>query len=97
MRLTGMHTVHILMHVREVLNMRATLNIPDDLIAEVQQISGQKSKTKAIITVMKEYVRRQKMQALLDLRGKVKVDYDWVQEETLELKAAEERERHHVK
>lgn len=75
--------------------MRATLNIPDELIAEVQQMSGQKSKTQAIIMVMEEYVRRQKMQALLDLRGKVRIDYDWEREEELELKAAEERERYH--
>lgn len=75
--------------------MRATLNIPDELIAEVQQISGQKSKTKAIITVMEDYVRRQKMQTLLDLRGKVQIEYDWEKEEALELKAAEERERYH--
>ena len=75
--------------------MRATLNIPDGLIAEVQQLSGQKSKTKAIVTVMEDYVRRRKMQALLDLRGKVQIEYDWEQEENLELKAAEEREHHH--
>ena len=75
--------------------MRATLNIPDDLITEVQQISGQKSKTKAIITVMEDYVRRQRMQALLGLRGKVHIEYDWEQEENFELKAAEERERYH--
>lgn len=75
--------------------MRATLNIPDELIAEVQQMSGQKSKTQAIIMAMEEYVRRQKMQALLDLRGKVRIDYDWEREEELELKAAEERERYH--
>ena len=49
--------------------MRATLNIPDDLMAEVQRVSGQKSKTQAIVTVMEDYVRRQKMQALLALRG----------------------------
>jgi Arc/MetJ family transcription regulator len=79
----------------EVRYMRATLNIPDDLIAEVQQLSGQKSKTKAIVTVMEDYVRRQRMQALLDLRGKVQIEYDWEQEEDLELKAAEERERYH--
>jgi hypothetical protein len=75
--------------------MRATLNIPDNLITEVQQLSGQKSKTKAIITVMEDYVRRQKMQALLDLRGKVQIEYDWELEEGLELKAADERERYH--
>jgi len=75
--------------------MRATLNIPDLLIDEVQQLSGQKSKTNAIVIAMEEYVRRRKMQALLDLRGKVTVEYDWEQEEALELKAAEERERYH--
>ncbi len=75
--------------------MRATLNIPDDLMAEVQRVSGQKSKTKAIVTVMEDYVRRQKMQALLALRGKVHIEYDWEREEERELKAAEERERYH--
>jgi Arc/MetJ family transcription regulator len=79
----------------EVFHMRATLNIPDELIFEVQQISGIKSKTQAIVTVMEDYVRRQRMQALLDLRGKVQIDFDWEQEEKLELKAAEEREQYH--
>jgi len=76
--------------------MRATLNIPDDLMEEVQKLSGNKSKTGAIVTVMEEYVRRQKMQALLDLRGKISIDYDWEREEELELKAAEERECYHA-
>lgn len=76
--------------------MRATLNIPDDLISEVQRLSGQKSKTKAIVTVMEDYVRRQKMQALLELRGKIKIEYDWERAEELELKAAEKRERYHA-
>jgi hypothetical protein len=76
--------------------MRATLNIPDDLMEEVQKLSGNKSKTGAIVTVMEEYIRRQRMQALLDLRGKVSIDYDWEREEELELKAAEERERYHA-
>ena len=76
--------------------MRATLNIPDDLMEEVQKLSGQKSKTGAIVTVMEEFVRRQKMQALFDLQGKVNIDYDWEREEDLELKAAEERERYHA-
>ena len=81
-------------HIREVLYMRATLNIPDKLIEEVQRLSGQKSKTGAIVTVMKEYVRRKKMEDLLALRGRVRIDYDWKREEAAELKAAEERERY---
>jgi hypothetical protein len=78
----------------EVPDMRATLNIPDKLIEEVQRLSGQKSKTGAIVTVMEEYVRRKKMEDLLALRGKVRIDYDWQREEDAELKAAEERERY---
>jgi putative antitoxin of VapBC-like toxin-antitoxin system len=74
--------------------MRATLNIPDELIAEVQRLSGQKSKTGAIVTVMEEYVRRHRMEDLLALRGKVRIDYDWQREEERELLAAEERERY---
>lgn len=72
--------------------MRATLNIPDELIKEVQRLSGQKTKTGAIVTVMEEFVRRKKMADLLALRGKISIDYDWEQEEAAELKAAEERE-----
>lgn len=72
--------------------MRATLNIPDELIDEVQRLSGQKTKTGAIVTVMEEYVQRRKMADLLALRGKISIDYDWEQEEKAELKAAEERE-----
>jgi len=72
--------------------MRATLNIPDELIDEVQRLSGQKTKTQAIVTVMEDYVRRKKMEDLLALRGKISIDYDWEKEEAAELKAAEERE-----
>lgn len=67
--------------------MRATINMPDHLMAEVQQLSGQKSKTNAIITAMEDYVHRQRIQPLLDLRGKIHVEYDWEQEENRELKA----------
>jgi len=71
--------------------MRATLNIPDNLIAEVQKLSGEKSKTKAIVTAMEEFVRDKKMRKLLALRGKIQIDYDWEKEEELEMKAQEER------
>jgi len=76
--------------------MRATLSIPDELVNKVQQMSGQKTKTGAIIHVMEEYVRRKKVDALLALRGRVTVEYDWQVEEEKELKAAEEREAFHA-
>ena len=73
--------------------MRATLNIPDDLISEVQKATGEKSKTKAITTAMKEFVRQKKIKQLIALRGKVQIDYDWEKEEELEIKAQQEREK----
>ena len=74
--------------------MRATLCIPDELVSEVQRISGKKTKTQAIVTVMEEYVRRKKMEELLALRGAITIDYDWEKAEESELKAAEEREQY---
>jgi metal-responsive CopG/Arc/MetJ family transcriptional regulator len=77
----------------EVLNMRATLNIPDDLLEEVQKISGQKSKTKAITTAMQEFIKQRKIKELIALKGKVRIDYDWEKEEELEMKAQKKREK----
>ena len=74
--------------------MRATLNIPDDLISEVQKISKEKSKTKAIVRAMEAYVTEKKMAQLRALRGKIPLDYDWQREEAAELQAQEEREKY---
>ena len=73
--------------------MRATLNISDDLISEVQKATGEKSKTKAITIAMKEFIRQKKIKQLLALRGMIKIDYDWEKEEALEMKAQREREK----
>ena len=73
--------------------MRATLNIPDNLLAEVQKISGEKSKTKAIITAMEQFIRQKKIKELIALKGKVQIDYNWEKEEELEIKAQKEREK----
>lgn len=73
--------------------MRATLNIPDELISEIQKISGEKSKTKAIIIAMKEFLRQKKMKELIALRGKIEINYDWQKEEAIELKGQKKREK----
>ena len=66
--------------------MRATLNIPDDLMREVQQLSGEKSKTSAIVTAMEAFVRQKKTEDLLALKGKIQIDYDWEAAEEKELR-----------
>ena len=73
--------------------MRATLNIPDDLLSEVQKATGEKSKTRAIIIAMKDFIRQKKIKELIALRGGIKIDYDWQKEEELEMKAQKKRER----
>lgn len=77
--------------------MRATLNIPDELVKSVQKTTGEKSKTKAIIKAMEEFLHKKSRERLLALRGKVNVEYDWQKEERHELKAQRERERYHEK
>ncbi len=73
--------------------MRATLNIPDDLIKTVQKLSGEKSKTGAITVAMQEYIRQKKSRDLLALRGKVSLVFDWEAEEERELKGQRKREK----
>jgi len=73
--------------------MRATLNIPDDLLSEVQKITGEKSKTKAITIAMKEFVRQQKIRELLALRGKIEIEDATDELEKLELQEMEEDDK----
>jgi len=40
--------------------MRAILNIPDDLVSEVQKVTVEKSKTKAITIAMQEFVQQKR-------------------------------------
>lgn len=73
--------------------MRATLNIPDDLISEVQKLSGEKSKTKAIVSAMQEFVREKKLQNIVALRGKIKIDDVTRELDELEIKEQEENDK----
>lgn len=73
--------------------MRATLNISDELVSDVQKITGEKSKTKAITIAMREFIRQSNIKDLLALRGRVQIEYDWEKEEELEMKAQQKREK----
>ena len=73
--------------------MRATLNIPDDLIKRVQKLSGEKSKTRAITMAMEEYVRQKRTRELLALKGSVEMAFDWEAAEERELRSQKKREK----
>ena len=73
--------------------MRATLNIPDDLMKVVQQISGETSKTKVITIAMQEYIRQKKIKALIALRGKIQIEDVTKELEELEMKEMEANDK----
>jgi|GEM_PF-233323 len=75
--------------------MRTTLNIPDDLLLNVQTLSGEESKTRAIVAALEDFVWRRRTEALIALRGKVTIAYDWETAEQEELQAAQAREQCH--
>jgi len=72
--------------------MRATLNIPDELVKEAQEATGARTKTETIVIALKELVKRKKVEGLIALRGKIPIDYNWEAEEARELEAQRERE-----
>lgn len=52
--------------------MRTTLNIDDDMLRIVQEETGARTKTQAIHEVLKDFVRRKKIEKLIQLQGKVR-------------------------
>jgi Arc/MetJ family transcription regulator len=49
--------------------MRTTIDINGDLISEVMKISGIKTKKKAVLVALKEYLRYKKIEELKSLIG----------------------------
>ncbi len=57
--------------------MKTTLNIPDDLVSKTMQLSGSKTKTEAIVTAMKEYIRRKNIENIMKLEGTLQFSDHW--------------------
>ena len=56
--------------------MRTTLDLPDGLLEEARTALGFKSKTDTIVMALRELVRRQRLEELKALMGRVKLDVD---------------------
>ena len=54
--------------------MRTTLNIDSNLLEKVLDATGEKSKSRAVNAVLKEYIRRKHIQEFIDSWGKIIVD-----------------------
>ena len=57
--------------------MRTTLNLSDDLIKEVISLTEAKTKTEAVNQALQEFVRRKRLEALINLRGKISLKENW--------------------
>ncbi len=56
--------------------MRTTLDIPEPLLEEARQRLGFKSKTDTVVVALKELVRRDRIEELKELMGKVRLEVD---------------------
>jgi len=50
--------------------MRTTINIKEDIIKQVNELTGAKNKSQAVNQVLEAFVREQQTQKLLVLKGK---------------------------
>ena len=68
--------------------MRTTLNIPDRLIQNLEKITGEKSKTKAICIAIEDFIKKRELEKLLSLKGKLNIKDRTKELEKLEIKEA---------
>lgn len=65
--------------------MRTSLNIDDNLLAEVMQSTGKKNRSEAIRVALSSYLQQQQKNKILALRGKVNIDNNWQKLRELEM------------
>lgn len=73
--------------------MRTTLDLDQVLVKELMAVTKAKTKTAAIHLAISEFLRRKKIEKLLTLEGKIRLDLDWRELEELELKDQERQQR----
>ena len=56
--------------------MRTTLDLPEDLVNEAKALTRFKSKTDVVIHSLKELIRRQRIEELKGMAGKVTISVD---------------------
>ena len=70
--------------------MRTTLDIDEKLLGDIIQMTGEKTKSKAVSKALREYARRKSIEEIRALAGNIDIDDNWRALEDLELKEQEE-------
>ena len=68
--------------------MRTTLDLSDDLMRRLLRATRAKTKTAAVEAAIEDFLRRQAVEELIALSGKVPLDLDWRKMEAQELRDA---------
>ncbi len=66
--------------------MRTTLNLDDQVMGTLLRVTHAPTKTQAVTQAIQDYVRRQQLEELRQLRGKLHVRDTWRQLEHVELR-----------
>lgn len=69
--------------------MRVTLEIDEDLVGKVIELTGEKSKGKAVNKALEDYVRRRKIEELRSMLGKIDMVDNLKELEDLEIEEME--------
>lgn len=56
--------------------MRTTLDLPDELVEQARNAVGFKSKTDTVVFALRELVRRQRIDEVKALMGRIQFDFD---------------------
>jgi len=73
--------------------MRTTVDLDEKMVQEAMRITGSRSKAEAINRILAEFLRHRRREELKVLPGKIRLEDNWQELETKELKAQEKRER----
>ena len=57
--------------------MRTTLNISEEILRETIAITNSKTKSGAINQALNEFIRRKRLERLINLRGKIHLKNNW--------------------
>jgi metal-responsive CopG/Arc/MetJ family transcriptional regulator len=68
--------------------MRTTLNIKDDIIKKVLELSGAKNRSQAVNQVLEAYVQEKQIENLLKLKGNLHLENNWKELREMELDEA---------
>ncbi len=58
--------------------MRTTLNLSEEVVKEVEALYGSGNRSKAVEKALEEAIRHKKLQAFMNLKGKITIDAEAV-------------------